>query len=300
MENQKRAYIYTILVVLFWSTVASAFKISLRHLNFSQLTFFSAIVSTFIFFIILIIQNRLNLLKEQSKNDYLNSAILGFLNPCLYYFVLFRAYSLLPAQVAQPLNYTWPIILVLLSIPLLKQKIRFKNILAIVISYLGVFIISTKGNLCGFGTVNLSGVLLALISTIIWALYWIFNLRDTRDAIVKLFMNFLFGSIFILISITLFSKVSIPNIPGMLGAIYVGIFEMGITFVLWLKALKLSKSTAQVSNLIYIAPFLSLLIINFVVGEKILFTTIIGLIFIVTGIIVQRYKNYPEPNSMDF
>ncbi len=299
MDNQDRqAYTYVLIVVLLWSTIASAFKISLRYLDFLQLTFFGTIVSVLIFLVILIIQKKLILFKKYSIKDYLSSAILGFLNPCLYYLVLLKAYSLLPAQVVQPLNYTWPIMLVLLSIPLLKQKMKFKSILAIFISYFGVFMILTKGNLGSFSSINLSGALLALGSTVIWALYWIFNIKDERDAISRLFMNFLFGFIFLLIIILIFSKITMPDIAGLLGAAYIGTFEMGITFVLWLKALKLSKTTARVSNLIYIAPFLSLVIINFVVGEKILMTTIFGLIFIVMGIVLQQFnKSVKAPQN---
>ena len=67
-----------------------------------------------------------------------------------------------------------------------------------------------------------------------------------------------------------------------------GLFELGITFLLWLKALKLSKTTAHVTSLIYLVPFLSLVLISFAVGEKILPSTIIGLLFIVGGIILQK------------
>ena len=288
MEKQKQAYAYAFTAVLFWSTVASAFKVSLRYLDFLQLLFFASIVSILILFLILLIQNKLSLFKEYSRKDYLHSIMLGFLNPFLYYVVLFKAYSLLPAQEAQPLNYTWSIMLVLLSIPLLKQRIKFKSILAIFISYFGVFIISTRGDILGFTFSNLNGVLLALGSAVIWALFWIYNIKDKRDEVAKLFLNFSFGFIFILISILLSSKMRIPAMTGLAGATYVGLFEMGITFVLWLKALKLSKTTAQVSNLIYLSPFLSLALIHFVVGEKILPSTMIGLIFIVAGIIMQQ------------
>lgn len=288
MEKQKQAYAYAISAVLFWSTVASAFKVSLRYLDFLQLLFFASIVSILILFLILLIQNKLSLFKEYSRKDYLHSIMLGFLNPFLYYVVLFKAYSLLPAQEAQPLNYTWSIMLVLLSIPLLKQRIKFKSILAIFISYFGVFIISTRGDILGFTFSNLNGVLLALGSAVIWALFWIYNIKDKRDEVAKLFLNFSFGFVFILIAMLFSSRMRIPAMVGLLGATYVGLFEMGITFVLWLKALKLSRTTAQVSNLIYLAPFLSLVLIHFVVGEKILLSTIIGLIFIVAGIVIQQ------------
>jgi len=288
MEKQKQPYIYAITAVLFWSTVASAFKVSLRYLDFLQLLFFASIVSIVVLFLILLVQNKLSVFKEYSGKDYLHSVMLGFLNPFLYYVILFKAYSLLPAQEAQPLNYTWSIMLVLLSIPLLKQKIRLKSILAILVSYFGVFIISTRGDILGLTFTNLSGVFLALGSAVIWALFWIYNIKDRRDEVAKLFLNFSFGFIFILTSMLVSSRMRIPAVAGLAGAAYVGTFEMGITFVLWLKALKLSKTTAQVSNLIYLSPFLSLVLIHLVVGEKILLSTIIGLIFIVAGIIIQQ------------
>ena len=190
MERQKQAYTYAIIAVLLWSTVASAFKVSLRYVDFLQLLFYSCIVSILIFFIILLTQNKLRLLKSYSGKDYLHSAILGFLNPFVYYVVLFKAYSLLRAQEAQPLNYTWQIMLVLLSIPLLKQKIRLLSILAIFISFFGVFVISTRGDVLSFRFTSLGGALLALGSAVIWALFWIYNLRDQRDEVAKLFLNF--------------------------------------------------------------------------------------------------------------
>ncbi len=289
MKKQKQAYIYAIIAVLFWSTVASAFKVSLRYVDVFQLLFFSSLSSVIILFIILFIQNKLKLLRTYEAKDFLRSALLGFLNPFLYYIVLFNAYSLLRAQEALTLNYTWPIMLALLSIPILKQKIGFKSILAIFISFLGAFIIATKGNIISFKFTNILGVLLALGSTVIWSLFWIYNIKDKRDYVAKLFLNFVFGFIFILIATPLFSKISIPDMRGLLGAGYVGLFEMGITFIFWLKALQLSRTTAKVANLIYLSPFISLIIINRIVGENILVSTVIGLILIVTGIIVQQY-----------
>ncbi len=298
MERQRRAYFYAIIVVLIWSTVASAFKISLRYLDFLHLLFFASFISFLILLLILIIQNKLTLLKSCSKSEYLYSAILGFLNPFLYYAVLFKAYSLLPAQQAVSLNYTWAIQLVLLSIPLLKQKISFKSILAIIISYIGVIIISTQGNIVAFHFINPGGIVLALGSAVIWALFWIYNIKDKRDEVIKLFLNFFFGFIFICIYMIFSGRLILPKTNGIIGAIYVGIFEMGITFILWLKALKLSRTTAQVSNLIYLTPFLSLIVINIAVGEKILASTIMGLIFIVTGIIIQQQTTRSLPHKV--
>lgn len=73
---------------------------------------------------------------------------------------------------------------------------------------------------------------------------------------------------------------------GLWGAFYVGIFEMGLTFVLWIKALQLAKNTAAVTSLLHFSPFLSLVLIHFLVGEIILPSSYTGLLFIVAGTIL--------------
>ena len=289
-KDQQKSYLYAIISILLWSTVASAFKISLKYVDFMQLLLYSSGISTTVLFIILFIQKKSLYLFTYSKRDYLMSILLGFMNPFLYYTVLFKAYSLLPAQEAQPLNYTWPLMLVLLSIPLLKQKIEMKSIFAIIISFTGVVIIGTGGNILSMKFSNPFGVGLAVGSSVIWALFWIYNVKDKRDEAVKLFFNFLAGFVFTLILTVFYSKIIVPDIKGILAVIYVGLFEMGLTFVLWLKALKLSAKTDRISNLVYFSPFISLLFISFIVGEKILFSTIIGLVFIISGVIIQQYK----------
>ncbi len=290
MSHQRSAYIYASIAVFFWSTVASAFKISLRHLDVPNLLFYSSIASTIVLFSILLAQGKLRLLTAQGGRDFLRSMILGFLNPFTYYLILFKAYDLLPAQEAQPLNFTWAIVLVLLSIVILKQRIGFGSILGILISYFGAFVIATRGDISGLRFSNPTGVALAVGSAVIWSLFWIYNVKDERDDVVKMFMNFGIGLLFVSIILIVTSRVVQPTIQGLTGAVYVGLFEMGVTFVLWLKALKLSRTTAQVSNLIYLAPFLSLVLIHYLVGETIRLSTIVGLVFIVSGILIQQYS----------
>jgi drug/metabolite transporter (DMT)-like permease len=294
MEKQKKAYLYAGIAVLFWSTCASAFKISLRHIDVFPLLFCASITSTAAFFVCLLFSKKLNLLKDLSRRDYVHSALLGSLNPFLYYVVLFKAYSLLPAQEAQPLNFIWPLTLVLLSIPLLQQKITLRDVLATIICFAGVLVISTRGDILALKFTDTAGVSLATGSSIIWSLFWIYNVRDKRDEAVRLFLNFAFGSVVTLASMLLLTNVRIPDVSGIIGAVYVGLFEMGITFLLWLKALKLSKTTAHVTNLIYMVPFLSLVMISFAVGEKIRPSTIAGLVFIVGGIVLQRLRSKSE------
>lgn len=290
-KNSRAAYVYAILTIIFWSTVATAFKIALKELYLLQLLWVANITSFFAVLFILLFNGKFRKVFHFSAREYLWSAFLGFLNPFLYYVILFRAYSILPAQIAQPLNFIWPIVLVLLSVPILGQKLTLKSFAGLLISFAGVIIISSQGNLKNFHVDEPIGVFLALASAIIWALFWIFNMRDKRDDVLKLFLNFFFSAIYISVACMLFKVPCFTISTGFYTGIYVGLFEMGITFVLWLKALQLSESTARISNLVYITPFLSLVLIRFILKEHIFLTSVAGLILIILGIIIQKLNN---------
>lgn len=286
-----KVYLPAIVAVFFWSTVASAFKITLRYLNPAQMLFYSIFFSLLALSFILIAQKKLLELKKSSFNDVRNSIILSFLNPFLYYLILFKAYSLLPAQQAQPLNFTWGIVIALLSIPLLKQKVKMKIIAAVFVSFFGVVIIATDGDLLSMHFTQPLGVALAVGSSLIWSLYWIFNAKDGRDAVIKLFLNFCFGFLFIALFVSFRGDFIFPQFKGLLGTIYIGFFEMGFTFFLWLTALERAAAAANISILIYLSPFLSFLFINLFVGEDIRLSSFIGLLFIIGGIIWQQSGN---------
>jgi drug/metabolite transporter (DMT)-like permease len=244
------------------------------------------------------VQGKVRLLRSLTAKEVLLSAFLGFINPFLYYTVLLKAYDVLQAQEAGTLNYVWPLVLVILSIPMLKQKISFMSIIAILVSFLGIIMISTHPELAAThsgkvddttGISHTAGVLLALGSAFLWALYWIYNIKDQREAVSKLFLNFCFGLSYSVFAMLVTGEFNPPPWQGIAAGFYIGVFEMGLTFVLWLYALEYSATTAKVSNLIYLSPFISLIFIHFTIGETILPSTIIGLLLIVTGIIWQQY-----------
>ena len=289
MRRQTQAYLYAGATILFWSTVASAFKLTLDELGFDELLFYSSLFSLILLTSICAASGRLSELQSWPLADYGRSAILGFLNPFLYYLVVLKAYSLLPAQEALTLNFIWPIVLVLFSIVVLRQPITLKTVLAMLVSFFGVVVISTRGDLIGFRVTNAQGAALAVGSSVIWALYWVYGTKDSRDAVTRLFLNFVFGVAFVAAYMGFFSELRLPSFGGLIGSLYVGVFEMGLTYIVWLKALRLSQTTAQVSNLIYLTPFMSLLVVHFVVGEEIFTSTVVGLVLIVTGILIQHY-----------
>jgi drug/metabolite transporter (DMT)-like permease len=268
--------------------VATSFKVALREYDFIQLIFYVSGVTVVLLFFVLLVQRKLHLVVRQTSKQWAYSLLMGAFNPLLYYLVLFKAYALLPAQVAQPLNMIWPITLALLSVPLLNQKISWISVGALLISFAGVFFISSQGGIDGFAKTNFTGVALAVGSSILWSLYWIFNVRDKRDEIIKLFLNFAIGFIYLIPVVYFYSDFEIHIGESLIAVVYSGIFEVGITYVLWLKAMNLTSSNAKIGNLVFFAPFLSLVFIHLILKETIYITTFIGLIFIVAGVLVQQ------------
>lgn len=287
--KQKTVILYALGAILLWSTAGTAFKLSLKGMDFIQLLFIASTVAWIVLLTIVVLRKETHLLFQNPRQSLPRSMLLGFLNPFLYYLILLKAFSLLPAQIAQPLNYTWPVVLVLLSVPFLKHRLRWIELLAILISFAGVIVISSQGqNLFKTPINEPFGVFLAIVSSVVWASYWILNVKDKRPEMIKLTLNFFFGSLFT--GILLFSVSSLPSFTiSLIPAVYVGLTEMAIAFACWLTALENSPgSNARISNLVYISPFLALLFIHLILGEQIYWTTPAGLALIVAGILVQQ------------
>ena len=289
MYRQRQAVLLTLLVVLFWGTAASAFKIALRQVSPYTLLVCAAAVSTCALLLILLGRGQLGQLRTLPRPVLVRAALLGLLNPFLYYLVLFTAYSLLPGQIAMALNYGWPLVLTLLSVPLLGQSLRRSQLAAVGVSFVGAVLIATRGQLTHFGGLSGTGLLLAAGSTLVWALFWLGNARIGADPVVKLFVGFCTGLIVAVVCSPLFGGLVLPPPAAWPALVYIGLFEMGITFVLWLSALQLATTTARITNLVYLTPFLSLCFLRLVIGEPIHPATAIGLALIVTSLLFQEF-----------
>ena len=290
----KKEYTLGLVTVLFWSTSATAFKLALRYLDVFQVLFFAIITSTVILAGYLKITRKFSRIFTLTPKEYGYYLGLGCMNPLLYYWMVIKAYDLLPAQTVQPINYTWVITLSLLSVPLLGQRLGKVQVIATLVSYAGVVLISMQNGAGAEEAVNYFGVFLAVGCTLIWALYWILNIRSRQDPVVAIFLNFLFSIPLALILCLVFSSVQAVGVQGLFGAVWIGCFEFGFAFIAWITALKLSGNTGQVANLVFLTPFISMIFIHFVLGEDIAGRTWAGLLLILTGIGIQKYREFKQ------
>ena len=194
-KSQSLAYFYALLSILAWSTISTAFKLSLAHLSPLGLLFFSSLTATIFLGIVNLVCGAYRSTAGGFLSQFRQSLAAGLLNPFAYYLILFEAYSRLRAQEAQALNYTWAIVLAIFGIILMHERFYVKDFLALLASMLGVLIISTRGNLTVLKFDDRIASFLALFSSLVWALYWMLSLKDKRPATVKLFYNFLCGTL---------------------------------------------------------------------------------------------------------
>ncbi len=287
-SNDKKAILLGLCAVALWSTVATAFKLSLTHVSPLMLVTLASLTSLGFFSTWVVISGSWRSLLRARARDIAIALAIGAFNPALYYYLLFEAYARLPAQEAMALNYTWALTLPLLAAPLLKQALSKRDLIAALTSYVGVVVIATRGAPWSLSMAEPVGVLLAVGSTILWALCWIANTRHALDPIIALFLNFCVAVPVLLVAVVWRGEWQIPPTEGLLGGLYVGFFEMGVSFICWLRAMRLTSSTARISTLIFLSPPISLILISGVLGEPVQSYTLVGLVFIIGGLIYQH------------
>ena len=272
--------------------MATAFKWALIYSSPMQLITAAATVSWLFFAVSLAIGGRLSRVIEVPRALLWRCLILGLLNPALYYWILFQAYDLLPAQDAMAINYTWGLTLPLIAAVFSKIVPTRSEVGLALLSYLGILIIVTDGDLSAFEFNAPVGVLLALTSTVIWGLSWVLNSRfvdnHQLDPQVTLFLNFTAATPVLWLITVLTDGVITMTWASVLSGLYVGLFEMGIAFILWMSALRLTDNPIRVSSLIFLAPPISLVLITTVMGEPIAQSTLLGLVVILLGLAGQQ------------
>ena len=287
-RRERQALAYALTAVALWSTVATGFKLGLRVLDPVQLLFLGSLISCVFFMVALLVSGQLAELLRTPRGELVRYGCLGLLNPAGYYLILFEAYDRLPAQIAQPLNYTWAITLAILAWPILGQRLDARVLAGIFISYVGVLVLLSQGRWDAMPEIDGVGVTLALVSTLIWASYWLVGTKNRATALVVMTPGFVVGTLGVATVCALTSGFPTFTAEVILYGAWVGLIEMGITFLLWQAALSRTRNAGRIGQLIFLSPFVSLVLINFVLGEHVHLFSIVGLAGIVAGLAVSR------------
>lgn len=287
-SHQTKANCYALGTVLLWSTVSTAFKLALAKASVLLVLTYAMLLAACILFFYLLSKKELSLLFSLSKKGFCSCIFLCFML-FIYYNCLFVGYTGLPVQIAQPINYAWTIMLAILGCLILKQPLKRREIFWIFFAFAGVLIISF-GNSSAMGESNAVSLFCIFLSTVLYALYWIYNTKNPLPGTIKLFLGFLGAGILGVITLCLQGETLLLPKSALLPTCYIGLFELSIPFLLWDKAIYYTKNISKIAAIPLISPFFALLWANLILGEQIKYINIIGLLFIVCGIFMQQHS----------
>ncbi len=287
MTRQAKAFFCAGFTVLCWSTVSTAFKLALSGSSPLQLICLSMGTASLALLTLLAVRGELRTLRRLAP-AHLRTCLLQGCLLFTYYAVLFAAYARLPAQIAQPVNYTWSLVLAVLSACLLRQRLRLGELAWMVFAYSGVAILSLGGGMSALGRPDPVGMICVLSSTLLYAVYWTVHAGSRVAAVPGLCLSFstAFGlSLLCLLA----SGESFPASPlPVLGGVYTGLFELALPFLSWGAALRLSTSVARLATLPFLVPVLALFWIRLVLHEPVVWSTLLGLAVILSGTFMQQ------------
>lgn len=284
----KKNYIYALTAILFWSTISALVK----WLMFDIPNMETLSISTFFAFLCLLVMNTANgtikILKNFSLREYMIMAGLGFIGLFLYSVLYYYGLSQLSSQEACIVNYIWPIMLVLFSCPILKEKLTVVKAAAMGCSFLGILILSTGSSGGAYGNEKL-GILSCVTAAAFYGLFSVLNKKADLDQNVTMMVIWLTASVCSLL-FGLLTETWIP-IHGVqwAGLLWLGIAVDAIAYLLWALALKTAKDTASIANLAYLTPILSVIVSAIFLKEKIQPRAVAALALILGSILFQGF-----------
>lgn len=283
-----KQYIYAGTSILFWSTVATVTKLLLNAYSTIQVLWISSFFAFLVLFAVNTISGNIKKLKNYTKKDVVITILIGIPGTLIYYLCYYAGTAVMPASLAFIVNYMWPIMSVLFAWALLGEQMTVRKIIAIVISFLGVGIV-TGTSLSDVGGNILLGSVLCLMGAVSYGVFTAFNQKYSYDKKLSMMINYL--AVFTITTLINLAKgdLFIPTALETLGFVWNGMLTMALASTAWIIALS-GGDTAKISNLAYITPFLSLVWTGLILKESISIYSILGLAVIVAGIFVQLDK----------
>ncbi len=285
MKN--KSIIFTLISSILWATIATVIKLMGDGLNNFQILFFSSGIS-FIFLIILsLATGKLSIIKKLKLKDYVMMASIGFIGIFLCATMLYTAIQQTSGQEVFLIYYTWPIWTLIIVSVMTKKKITKQIIFSMLLSFFGASLIMINyKNLANFSIV--AGIL-AILSAVCYGVFSALIKKFDYDATVANSFYYLFTFIFTAIYILSKNQFVMPTINQVFGLLWLGIMTNGAGYICWQAALKKGR-ISQVTNLILITPFLSIMFLAIVFRQPISILTILGGILVISGILLSRRK----------
>lgn len=281
----KKAYIYSLISILMWSTLATSAKLLLGSFTNFQMLCASSLIATIVLLIMNIVSGKIRVLKNYKLMDWVKTIIAGTPGIFLYHIFYYTGADILPASQAFIINYLWPVMSIVFACILLKEKMTLRKAVAVMVSFAGVSLVTGSG-ISEVGSSFAPGALFCILGAVSYGLFTVLNQMISYDKCVSMMINFAVS--FILTGFVVVAKdgLFMPNGMQFLGILWNGIITLAVPNTLWIIALE-KGDTAKISNLAYITPFVSLIWARLILKEELYPACIIGLVIIVLGIFIQ-------------
>lgn len=286
-KSLKKEYLLVIYTIFVWGTLPAVTKLTLINISNMQVLFISSLIATICLFLYLIISRKIRLFHKVTKKDLLYLSGLGFLGNFLYSAFYYASLRILSSTDACTINYLWPVIASICASFVLNERIHKEGFLAILISFVGVVIISTKGG--GLHILDFKGIFLCITGAICYGVFNVLNKQKGMDQYLCTTIYFAVTALCSGILIFMTEKPSKISMETFMGIVWLGVFIDAFATLAW--GLAMQKIYVRLlSNFVYITPMVAMLVSFVFLGEVVEFHSVFGMIFILGGCIFQMFR----------
>ncbi|MDF2873064.1 MAG: drug/metabolite exporter, EamA family [Anaerocolumna sp.] len=286
MNDQKKAKLYALGTIILWASAFSLTKIALKHFTGDTLGLLRYLVASVCLLVVgIFLKIGLPELKDIPK--FFISGALGF---TIYMQVFNQAQKTLTSATGSVLIATAPVITALLAGIFYKEKIKFKGWLAISVEFLGILILTLWD---GVFTMN-KGVYWMLGAAFCISCYNLFQRYYLKKytALQATAYNIFGGTILLLFFLPKAGSQVLHAPAYQLPVIlFLGIFPSCLAYIWWAKGLSLAEKTSDVTNFMFVTPFIAAVIGFLMIGETPTKATFIGGAIIIMGLLLFQRLN---------
>jgi len=287
IENKSKALLFIFACIVLWSFIPVVSRLGQQNLDNYQFLFWSSILSFIVLLASTIFTGKVQSLKNYNRNQIFTALGLGFLGTFLYYLLLYFGYANAKGLEVLVIQYTWPIFIVFFSFLFLKEKITSRNILAIILGFLGVVIVLTKGNFESVHLSNLSTDFIVLLAAAVFGLFSVLSKKVNFEPFSATLLFFLSATIFSFFAMLFFSIFAIPTTNELIPILGNGILINGFSYILWLRGLSFAKASF-LAPFVFLTPILAAILIVLFFQEVFLPVYILGLILVISAGLVSK------------
>lgn len=187
-----------------------------------------------------------------------------------------------------------PVAIILLSILILKEKLKQLQIAGILLSVTGVVLIGFVGTFSGARNAILGNTLM-ILAVLCWGFYTIISKSlQQYDAVQLTTFSTTIGTIGLLpaAAFQLWQQQQWPTISmnGWLSILYLGVFSSAICYILYNKVLKV-LSGVQVGNFMNFDPIVGALIAIIFLGERVTVWQVTGGVLVLIGVVLTSRRS---------